>query len=245
MFGELLEKRGISAYALSKKTSIPYSTIADILSDKTDIQNVSAKNLYALSKALDMTMEQLYLYKEDASIVYLYNDGRMVNVSIGRNHFSYMGPKNLLGFKMINGIHINTVYVETYFTDKKGKIYTEEDYIDLEDVLGEDKTLLSKSYTVKIGNPKSSKSKILTENAVMIVDGLAVTESDLETDELVIEVTNLRKNKEKSLIRLKDYAVLYSTMSSKMQKKAVESTARNRDLIIEEIEERTHAKVHK
>ena len=102
MLKTLMEKKNISAYALSKKAGIPYSTLSDIISGKTDIQNISAGNLYRLATALEVGMEQLYLGKGDERVYYLYNEGREVIINAGRKRFSYQGPKNLAGFRNID-----------------------------------------------------------------------------------------------------------------------------------------------
>lgn len=59
-FKTLLNNKNISKYQLSKISGVPNSTINDIYSGKTSIENCSAKTIYKLSKALDCTMEQIY-----------------------------------------------------------------------------------------------------------------------------------------------------------------------------------------
>lgn len=58
-FDKLLKKKGFTIYKLSNKSSIPYSTLNDICNDKTKIKTCSGLTLYKLSKALDITMEDL------------------------------------------------------------------------------------------------------------------------------------------------------------------------------------------
>ena len=245
MLGTLLEQKKISAYALSKKSGIPYSTISDIVNGKTDIKNVSARILYNLSKALDVTMEQLYLSEDSSNTIYLYNKGRNVFLVINNHNYMYMGPKNLIGFKNINAVKSNTIYVDAFFTDKNKKIYVEEDYIDLADILEDDKNLLEKTYIVELGKPDESKAEHLIKNAFLVSDNMCILESSLQSDELTIEIINAKRNKSKAIVRLSDYAVLYSNMSANMLERALDAVKRNKDQIIEEIEERKHAKVHK
>ena len=245
MLDELLDKNNMSAYTLSKKTGIPYSTISDIRNHKTDIKNVSAQSLYLLSKSLGVSMEQLYLSGEETNTIYLYNEGRNVYVVLNSNKFMYLGPKNLIGFFQINGIHANTIYVDTFFIDNESKIYIEEDYIDLADVLGEKMELLDKPYKVLLGNPHMSKARHLIENSLMISDNMAINKSDLESDTVVVEVINLKRNREKCLIRLIDYMVLYTNMSERMKNRAIASVKRNQEQLIEEIQERENAKIYK
>jgi len=56
---ELLEKRGITRYRLSKMSEVPYSTIGDICSGKTDLKKCSAETVYKIALALEITMEEL------------------------------------------------------------------------------------------------------------------------------------------------------------------------------------------
>jgi len=56
---EILSQRGMSKYKLAKASGIPYTTINDICSGKTDIETCSAKTLYNLSKVLGTSMEDL------------------------------------------------------------------------------------------------------------------------------------------------------------------------------------------
>lgn len=55
----LLEKKGITKYQLSKKTGIPYSTINDICSGKAQLEKCTAETIYRIAKELGVTMETL------------------------------------------------------------------------------------------------------------------------------------------------------------------------------------------
>ena len=55
----LIEKRKITKYKLSQITQIPYTTINDICSEKTDLKKCSALNVYKIAKALEVTVEEL------------------------------------------------------------------------------------------------------------------------------------------------------------------------------------------
>lgn len=59
--GELLEKRGLSRYRLSKESGVPWATLSDICSGKTKMNRCSAETLLKLSKALGISMEELLL----------------------------------------------------------------------------------------------------------------------------------------------------------------------------------------
>jgi len=56
---DLLEKRGITKYRLSKNSNIPYTTLNDICSGKAQIEKCSAETIYRLSKELNVSMDEL------------------------------------------------------------------------------------------------------------------------------------------------------------------------------------------
>ena len=55
----ILKEKSLTKYQLSKISSIPYTTISDICNNKTSIEKCTAETVYKLSKALNVTMEQL------------------------------------------------------------------------------------------------------------------------------------------------------------------------------------------
>jgi len=242
LINSVMGKKKISAYKLSKDSGIAYSTLQNIITGKTDIQSVSAKILYKLSQSLDVTMEQLYLNKEEESTVYISNTGRTVHVYVMGNHFIYMGPKNLVGFRNVTDIKINVIYVDTYFSDKDDRIYVEEDYIDLNDICSGHADLLDGPYKVLIGKPGESRAEHLVNNALLVSDNMAILLSDESSMEnVIIEVSNVKRNREKMLMRLSDYAILYSDMSKNMQQRAESAVLNNQKIIRAEIKERLHA----
>lgn len=56
---ELLEKKNMSRYRLSKESGVAQTTIADICSGKARIEKCSADTLYRIAKTLGVTMESL------------------------------------------------------------------------------------------------------------------------------------------------------------------------------------------
>ena len=56
---ELLKQRGESAYRLSKKSGVPYTTLIDIISGRTNIGSCSGDTLYKLAKSLSVSIESL------------------------------------------------------------------------------------------------------------------------------------------------------------------------------------------
>lgn len=56
---QILREKGLSRYQLSKRSGIPWATLADICSGKTALTRCSAGTLGKLSAALDIPMEEL------------------------------------------------------------------------------------------------------------------------------------------------------------------------------------------
>lgn len=63
--GELLEKKGLSRYRLSKISGVPWATLSDICSGKTKFERCNAVTLSKLSKALEISMEELLLLETE------------------------------------------------------------------------------------------------------------------------------------------------------------------------------------
>lgn len=59
MISELMESKKITKYRLSKNSGIPYTTINDICSGKTQIEKCSAETIYRISKELGVSMESI------------------------------------------------------------------------------------------------------------------------------------------------------------------------------------------
>lgn len=58
-FEELLNQKNLTVYKLSKLSSVPRTTIFDISSGKTNIMDCTGRNLLALSKTLNVSIEKL------------------------------------------------------------------------------------------------------------------------------------------------------------------------------------------
>ena len=56
---QILREKNLSRYQLSKKSGVPWATLADICSGKTTLSRCSAGTLMKLSSALGIPMEQL------------------------------------------------------------------------------------------------------------------------------------------------------------------------------------------
>ena len=56
---EAMRKSGTSIYSLSKKSGVPYSTLRDICSNKTDFGKCEARTVYLLAQALGVSLDDL------------------------------------------------------------------------------------------------------------------------------------------------------------------------------------------
>ena len=56
---EAMRKSGMSIYALSKKSGVPYSTLRDICKNKTDLGKCEARTVYLLAHALGVSTDEL------------------------------------------------------------------------------------------------------------------------------------------------------------------------------------------
>ncbi|MBQ7574891.1 MAG: helix-turn-helix transcriptional regulator [Clostridia bacterium] len=56
---KLLNEENITKYQLSKMSGVPKTTIIDICSGKSSIQKCSAKTVYKIAKALEISMEDM------------------------------------------------------------------------------------------------------------------------------------------------------------------------------------------
>ena len=56
---EIMKKKNITKYRLSKNSGIPYSTLTDIISGKAQLEKCSAETIYRISKVLGVSMENL------------------------------------------------------------------------------------------------------------------------------------------------------------------------------------------
>lgn len=56
---EIMEKKQMSKYRLSKESGMPYTTICDICSGKAKLQNCSGETIYKICRTLHIPMEEL------------------------------------------------------------------------------------------------------------------------------------------------------------------------------------------
>lgn len=60
MINEYLAKKDISMYQLSKICGVPYNTLKDVSSGKTDIRKCSGETIHRISQALGVSMDTLF-----------------------------------------------------------------------------------------------------------------------------------------------------------------------------------------
>lgn len=58
-FKKLINKKGLTAYQISKKTGIPYTTIFELLNGKTDINKCAAGTVFRLTLFLKCEIEDI------------------------------------------------------------------------------------------------------------------------------------------------------------------------------------------
>jgi plasmid maintenance system antidote protein VapI len=59
MLDAMLKERNISMYQCAKLSSIPYTTLSEVVRGKTRLAKCSAETVYKLSKILNVSMEEL------------------------------------------------------------------------------------------------------------------------------------------------------------------------------------------
>lgn len=235
MLKDILNQKSISLYKAAKETGIAYSTLSDVVLEKTAIDSVAAGTVYRLAKYLDVSMESLMETKEKSPSLFVFNEGRMVTVEYGKLRAQYCGPKNLVGFKKLNRVVGNTLYIDTYFLND-GQIFVEEDYIDIADVFTDFDIQINLGTidNVIIGSPDAKPTEKLFYNSLMISDGMAVAVHNDSTDDVNLEIVNIHRTTDRMLLRLRDYMILSTNMSDRMQKRAIEAVKRNEEIILEE-----------
>ena len=92
MIRDILEAKGLSVYKVAKDINVSYSTLNDIVIEKTDIKKTSAELLYRLSKYLELSMEKLYtINDDDIENIYINNKRRNIIVETKKYKISISG----------------------------------------------------------------------------------------------------------------------------------------------------------
>ena len=59
MINDILESKNITKYRLAKNSNVPYATLNDICSGKTNLSKCSAETVFRIASALGVSMEEL------------------------------------------------------------------------------------------------------------------------------------------------------------------------------------------
>lgn len=185
------------------------------------------------------------------SILYLYNTGRNVHLELNNIHIQYLGSKALQKFVKVNRFEEGVIYVETQFS-----YGSDEDYIDVEDVLSEFnydaeklipeiKQVIIKEENEMMDTDKKKNKQYLIDESILVSDNLALMANVGSANDLQIEVISLANTNMKAVVRFSDSQVLLHNMSDRMLERAVNAVNRNKELILDEVKERTqNAKVY-
>ena len=176
--------------------------------------------------------------------LYLSNSKNLVEVRLGNKTITYIGPKNLVRFYKINKIDGNTLYVDTVFSYLREK-YIEEDYIDLEDILGvtekeANKILNSIENTVVIREKGDFKMGKITrmqliDSALLVSDNIALL--PMKNKDTILAISMAKTNM-RAIIELNNIVVLKTNMSNTLLDRTIKAVTRNISLIKTEITER-------
>lgn len=104
-FRSLLLKNNITGYALSKKSGIPYTTISDLLNNKTNIGNISLKNALSISEVLGVKVEELIKLEGDRPIEFRYFRNNTLNELRRIGELAFV--KKIIKGKLIDYYHKN------------------------------------------------------------------------------------------------------------------------------------------
>ena len=233
MLNDVLKSRNITIYRAAKEADISYTTLHDIVIEKTDIKKASAETLYRLAKYLDMSMEALYTINDNnIEAIFIHNNGRYIIVETTKGRHQYLGPKNLICFNQINKVQGDVVYVEAVFKDEESGFVIEEEYIDLRDVMDIDRGILDTKYDVQLGHMKKLAKADLVDEAFMVSDNMAILWRFVPGIKFpMIEVRCLSKPEMRIVLKMSNGEIIETNMSERMQKRAIEAVVRNREII--------------
>jgi len=113
---QLMNKKNLTRYKLSKQSGIPQTTVNDICSGKARIEKCSAETLYKLSNVLGVTMEELI---ETAMKDHENSDYRINFESFKSNVCHSVKDKGDLGFLMdtLKSNEIRTLFEKKWYPE--------------------------------------------------------------------------------------------------------------------------------
>lgn len=106
---ERLAQNNLTKYQLSKMSQIPYSTIADLFSEKTSLKKCSVDVVYKLAKSLNTTVENLLESIDD-------QEPERVDLEIYKSHIQHQvhDSGDLIFIEKI----VTSNQIENYFESK-------------------------------------------------------------------------------------------------------------------------------
>ena len=110
MFQNILKKKNLSIYQCSKLSGIPYSTLSDIINNKTTIEKCTAATAYNLARVLGVSVETLL------NISYSLQDDFEVFKSNVKHRIKSDGD-----LKFIMEVMLNNEVEDYWKADKKAK----------------------------------------------------------------------------------------------------------------------------
>lgn len=63
-----MKQKNLSRYELSKKSGIPYTTLTDLIQKRTRLEKSSAETVYKLSKAMEISMDELFMLSIEEAV---------------------------------------------------------------------------------------------------------------------------------------------------------------------------------
>ena len=113
MIKDILEKKSMSMYRLSKDSGVPYTTIQEIVSGKVSVEKCSAETIYRISKVLDIKMEEIlepFIGQQSSFETFKKSTRQQVN-KLG--DFEFIGE--VLERNDIRNFHKKKAYPECYY----------------------------------------------------------------------------------------------------------------------------------
>lgn len=115
MFSDYLIERGLTVYAVSKASGIPYSTLNDIANGKVNIDNCKVSVLMRLSDTLGISCEELYSHCQGNSFrmfVEEYDVDVNVSVKNKKYHMNFMYDGKLIEQEVCKVNEISRFYID-------------------------------------------------------------------------------------------------------------------------------------
>ena len=91
-----MQENKIKTSQISAASSLPYTTVSDIINGRTDIDNASVKVLIKLSAAFNMPLDEFYRLAKEQSPTPDLEDGYTLHIKNGKYYIEINGNKTPL-----------------------------------------------------------------------------------------------------------------------------------------------------